>query len=278
MEQNMPKNEETVQTADQEQMQKLLSLLASNLSDNQAYTAGSSKQAKTVKKDEGTIDLIELFWHVISKFHIILAVALVGAIIGMIYATFIHVPMYQATSKLYILNSSESVIDLSDLQIGNALGPDYTEVFKTWEVCQMVLDDLNLDYSYGQLRGMLSVSIPANSRVLYLTVTSADPKEAMTIANSFAKAGKTFITQTMNTEEPNTFSLALEPSSPSTQGGVFYVFIATILGALLAMAVIVAVHLLDDRPRSAEDVADSCGIPVLSVIPLDSKKNMKQLK
>lgn len=246
--------------------------------DKQSRAIGFSRQEKNGELNEDSFDLIELFWYMVSKLHIVLAAALICAIIGTLYVAFIHVPKFSATSKLYILSKSESVIDLSDLQIGNALGPDYTEVFRTWEVSQMVLEDLNLDYSYEKLQEMLEVSIPNNSRVLYLTVESADPKEAMNIANSFAKAGKTFIMQTMNTEEPNTFSRALEPGKPSTHGGVFYVLIMAVLGALLTMLTLVSVHLMDDRPRSAEDVAESCGIPVLSVIPLDPNKHVKKVK
>ena len=61
--------------------------------------------------------------------------------------------MYTATSKLYVVNTKDSAINLSDLQIGNYLASDYTEVFSNWHVHEMVLQRLGLDYTYSQLAG-----------------------------------------------------------------------------------------------------------------------------
>ena len=82
-----------------------------------------------------------------------------------------NVTTYSATSKLYIVNKDSFGIKMADLQLGTALTSDYQEVFKTWEVHEMVIEELNLPYSYQEMQSMLTVSNPEDTRVLYITVT-----------------------------------------------------------------------------------------------------------
>lgn len=56
---------------------------------------------------------------------------------------------------------------MADLQLGTALTSDYQEVFKTWEVHEMVIEELGLPYSYKEMQSMLTVSNPEDTRVLY---------------------------------------------------------------------------------------------------------------
>ncbi|MFQ9448332.1 MAG: hypothetical protein ACLR4A_14210 [Christensenellales bacterium] len=70
----------------------------------------------------------------------------------------------------------DSAINLSDLQVGNYLASDYTEVFSNWHVHEMVLERLGLDYTYSQLSNMVSVTNPQDTRILYVAVQSSDPQ------------------------------------------------------------------------------------------------------
>lgn len=79
------------------------------------------------------------------------------------------------------------------------------EVFKNWHVHEMVIQRLGVNYSYKQLSNMVSVSNPTDTRILYITVTDADPNEAKLIADTYAQVAKEFIATTMDTEEPNPF-------------------------------------------------------------------------
>ena len=144
---------------------------------------------------------------------------------------------------------------------------DYQEVFKTWEVHQMVNDELGTNYSYSMLQSMVSVANPEDTRILYITARHPDAQMAADIANAYATAAKKFITQTMNTDEPSTFSIALVPGVASGGGITGYVIRGILLGTLLAGGLLVLVFLLDNRPKSPEDVMRYANIPTLAVIP-----------
>ena len=224
-----------------------------------AQTAGNQPQAKT-------IDLVELFYYLLSKLHFLLLGMIAGAVLLGAYASSSITPIYTATSKLYIMGSTGSSI-IADLQIGTVLTMDYQEVFRTWEVHQMVNEALGTNYSYSALQSMISVSNPEDTRILYITARHPDSQTAADIANAYAAAAKRFIVQIMKTDEPSTFSIALVPGTASGGGITGYVIRGVLLGTVLAGGVLVLVFLLDSRPKSPEDVMRYANIPTLAVIP-----------
>lgn len=229
-------------------------------------------QAGAKPADEGmTINLVELFYYVLSKLHYVVLGAIIGAMLLGFYSAGRVVPIYSATSKLYIMGQTGNSI-MADLQIGTVLTMDYQEVFRTWELHEMVNEQLGLNYSYSQLQGMLSVTNPEDTRVLYITVKNTDPKLAADIANAYATAAKRFISQTMDMDTPSTFSIALVPSVAGGISITTYVIRGVLLGTVLAMGILVLIFLLDNRPKSPEDIMQCSGLPTLAVIPVDTNK------
>ena len=217
-----------------------------------------------------SIDLAELLYYLVSKLHYILLGTLIGAVLLGVYATAYVTPVYTATSKLYIIGNAGTSI-LSDLQIGTALTKDYQEVFNTWEVHEMVNEELGTDYSYSELQNMISVSNPDDTHILSITVKNTDSQKAAEIANAYATAAKRFIVQTMSTDEPSTFSIALIPGSASGTSVTGYVIRGMLLGTVLAGGILVLCFLLDNRPKSADDIIRYGNIPTLAVIPINSE-------
>ena len=225
----------------------------------------------TDTEEEQQLDLVALFWHVMGKLKWIILAAILGAVIAGVYAWFIRVPVYAATSKLYILSTGDSAINLSDLQIGAALTQDYQEVFKTWEVHEMVRSNLGLEYEYQFLQNHLSISNPTNTRLLYITYQDTDPERAKLIANTYAEAGKELIIRNMGTKEPTIFSKALTPTIATGRSKTTIVIIGFLLGAVLSLVAIVAMFLLDDRPRTPDEITRVTNLPVLAVVPKQEK-------
>lgn len=213
-----------------------------------------------------TIDLIELFYYCLSKCYIVIIAALIGAIWMGVSNVFFSTPIYTATSKLYIVGQTGESI-MYDLQIGTVLTLDYQEVFQTWEVHQMVNEQLKTEFPYSMLQSMIKVTNPEDTRVLYITVTYPDAQMAADIANAYAMAGKRFITESMLTDEPTTFSVALVPSIPNSSSTTSQVIKGFLLGTVLAGGLLVLAFVLDNRPKSPDDIMACSGLPTLAVIP-----------
>ncbi len=228
--------------------------------------------AEKQEDDLFEIDLVELLYRLLEKAKYIVAASVIGALIMGVITFTVITPTYTATAKLYVMNANESAINLSDFQIGTYLTSDYQEVFKNWHVHEMVLQELNLPYTYAELSDMLEVTNPSNTRILYLSVTSPDPMEAKAIADTYAEKAQEFIASTMDTKMPAIFEEALLPSSPSMPNKVSNIAAGFILGLLLSCALITADFLIDDRIRSSDEVEKYLKLPVLGIMPREGAK------
>ena len=233
-------------------------------------------QSRPNQPEVKTIDLIGLFFAILEKFWLVVICAIVGAML-MGWMAGRSTTTYTATAKLYIVDTSSGSINIANLQLGTVLTLDYQEVFKTWEVHEMVIEELGLPYTYGQMQSMLSVTNPEDTRVLYITVAFPDAKMAADIANAYAKAAKTFIINTMRGEEPSDFSIALEPSVGYTVSKSSRMVMGFMLGSVLAVGLITLMFVLDNRPRSPEHIETYGGIPTLAVFP-DRPKNKAHVR
>lgn len=234
--------------------------------------AEAAKRAELDRRTN-TIDLFELFYRLVENLQMVIILAVLGAVLGGVYARFFTGPLYSATSKLYVVenHTDGTAITQSDLTVGATLANDYTEVFKTWEIHDAVRKALDLDYTNSQLQSMLSVSVPNDTRIVYINIRCSDQQKAADIANAYADAAKEFIEKNMQTLDPSIFSTATVPKNSIANGPFYYIFLGFVAGAMMSVVIVTIFLLLDDRPRSSEDVAKYAGVPTLTVIPATRK-------
>ena len=236
---------------------------------------GERQNQGNQQQEVKTVDLVGLFFQILERFWVVLLCALLGAaLMGWMAGN--TTTIYSATSKLYIVNPDGGGINIANLQLGTVLTLDYQEVFKTWEVHEMVIEELNLNHTYEEMQSMLTVSNPEDTRILYITATYPDAQMAADIANAYAVAGKRFITEAMLTDEPTTFSVALVPSVSASSSTTSQIIKGFLLGTVLAGGLLVLAFVLDTRPKSPEDIMSCSGLPTLAVIPVGMEVTSKR--
>ena len=224
-------------------------------------------QQQNADNDASTIDLVDLFYRLLANWKLILCLALVFAIGSGVYTIYFVTPMYQATSIIYVLNS-ESILNVSSLQLASNLTTDYLKVFDLWEVHEEVISNLNLSYSYSQIQKMLSVTNTTGTRMLDITITSPSAKEAADIANEYAKVASEYIAETMSTDKPNIMSTARMPANPFSPSKTRNIAIGFLLGAFLGAGIIILQTLMDDKLKTIEDIRQYTGLITLAVVPI----------
>ncbi len=171
---------------------------------------------------------------------------------------------YQATEKLYVTSGSNSLVDLSALQIGSTLSADYIELFRNKEIHEQVRQSLGLEYTDEQLEKMLLLSNPT-ARIITITVTSSKSEyEALRMVEEYGEAVRSFIENRMDQKLPTIFEKPMLVKSG--RGLVVAVFIALILGGVLPVIVWLAFYLLDDRIKNRKRIEQELEIPVLGVL------------
>ena len=218
------------------------------------------------KKTE--IDLVELFFYLETKLKWIALFFAAGAVISGLITFFLITPMYSATAKLYMVSaSSDTLVNLTDLNLGTSLSADYQEVIKIRPIFEDVIDELELPYSYEQLRDMTSITVVNNTRILSIKVTSPDPKEAMEIANAMAKDAENQVPKLMDTSKPHIIEPAIVPEKKSSPSYSKNIVIGALIGLVIILTILTTMFVMDDTFNSAEDVEKMFGIMPLTTIP-----------
>lgn len=221
------------------------------------------------------VDVLDFLRYAFKKWWIIAAASLAGFLAAVYYVTMVAVPIYEATTQLYVVNSKESVLNLSDLQIGTYLTNDYQLLFQTWEVNQQIVDNLDLPYSVTELKSMIEVTNPGNTRTLFIKAASADAKEAAAIANEAAQVAGQYIADTMLTEKPTVLSTAREPLSPAKPRKKVIAAIGLMAGLCLSVWALFIVYAKDDKINTSADVMKYTGALPLAVIPTSDSRSRK---
>ncbi len=142
---------------------------------------------------EDEIDLVELFYLLWGHAWQIILCLILGAGLALGYTKLLVTPLYQATSSIYIVSASNnSVVNLTDLQIGAQLTADYQELILSRPLLEDVIENLELTNGEGEpmstaaLSRMITITNTDDTRILKVTVTSPDPQESADIANELS--------------------------------------------------------------------------------------------
>ena len=219
-------------------------------------------------EEEIEIDLVELVYYFRSKLVTIIVTFLIGALGAGMITYFFVTPKYEAASKLYMVSaSSDSVVDLTDLNLGTSLSSDYEQLLKIRPIFEEILEEEKLNYTYEELLEMVTMETLEDTRILTITVESIVPGEAQEIANDLAEKAVTYLPELMETSAPNIAEHAIYPESPSSPNLVKNTAIGAALGLMSALGLLTVFFVMDDTVKSAEDVEKAFGIMPLTVIP-----------
>ncbi len=218
--------------------------------------------------EELEIDLVELMYRMIEKIKWIILAAVIGMVVSGVYTKFCVTPMYESTTKLYVQEAKDKIVDLSAINLSDKLAADYLQVFNNWHVHDAVIKALDLPYSYRAIQRMLSIDILDDTRIIAITVTSSDPTEAYNIARAYAAYAPIFIVEKMLTSSPTVFEEARIPTKPSSPNTMLNVFLGTFMGVAIAVAIIFVQFVSDDRIRNAEMLQKRLGLATLGMMPV----------
>ena len=214
------------------------------------------------QEEEGDIDLVELFYLIWGNLWKIILCLFAGAVFAFGITWFFITPMFEATSSIYIVSASNnSVVNLTDLQIGAQLTADYQELMLSRPLLEDVIQNLDLKDSSGEkaltvkaLREMVSITNASDTRILEMT------------------------------EEPNLVESAIPPTEKASPSYAVNTLIGGVLGAFLCSGILIVRYLLNDTFMTPDDVTKAFGVQPLATIPeskgdeygQDSKKRHKR--
>ena len=224
---------------------------------------------KNLYEDENDIeiDVMELLFTFKKKAWLIILAAVAGCLAAGLFSKFIINPVYTSTSMVYVLSKETTLTSLADLQIGSQLTKDYSVMITSRPVLEQVIEKQGLIFTYDELKEMVRITNPADTRILNMSVADTDPVRAKAIVDEIAKASSDYIGDIMEMIIEQGV-VADEPSSPSVKRNAA---IGGMALAVLACGLIALQVIMNDTVRSEEDVARYLGMSVLASVPDNSE-------
>ena len=228
------------------------------------------------EQDKFEIDvfqLVKVLWK--RKFLIVLA-ALVAGLAAFAYSSFVIKPQYASTTRIYVVNRNQADkpgLTNQDLQAGSYLVKDYREIILSQDVLEKVVADQSLTIDAKTLGKKVSVTVPADTRIVSISVRDGKPEEASRIANALRDVAAQKIISVTRVSDVTTLEEARPATSPSSPNIRRNTMMATIAGVGIVIVIVLLVELLDDRVKRPEDIEEVMHISLLGVIP-----NLEKLK
>ena len=234
-------------------------------------------------KDEG-LDIVGVVNSLWKHKMLIMALAFLVALSSFVYSVFFTDHTYTSTGIVYLSNKEEvptqqTAVSANDIVISRALGETYKEILTTRTFYFEVSEDLNGEFTPGQVSGMMSVEIINETELIRIRTTAYDPNDAYKVAKSIFNKAQARLSRIYPNGRVEVIDEPYLPQAPNAKGTVRKTFLGFLIGAVLGIICVFVSKMFDIKIRNAADISKRYDISVLGELaglrPLGKKKNGK---
>ncbi|OHS87489.1 capsular biosynthesis protein CpsC [Streptococcus sp. HMSC34B10] len=228
------------------------------------------------EQDKIEIDVVQVLKVLWKRKLMIALVAIATGVLAFGFSSFIVKPQFTSTTRIYVVNRNQGDkpgLSNQDLQAGSYLVKDYREIILSQDVLEKVVTEQNLKFDAKALAKKIQVTVPADTRIVSISVKDGNPEEASRIANGLREVAAQKIISVTKVSDVTTLEEArpaLSPSSPNIRRNTI---LGVGVGAGIVILLAISVEVLDDRVKRPEDIEEVMHISLLGVIP-----NLEKLK
>ncbi len=229
---------------------------------------------KINKEPESTdIDLRRLVVAVVRRLWIVILAAIMCASAVLVFTYYLITPQYQASAMFYVNNNKVSIgsvtasISSGDITAAKSLVDSYIVILKTRTTLTEVIDKAGVDYSYGEVKEMISAAAVNSTEIFQVIVTCPSASDAEKIANCISDILPSKINTIIEGTSAKIVETAILPSKPSSPNYVKNSLAGFVLGVLISVCVIVLREIFNVTIRGDEDIEQVCDIPILASVP-----------
>ena len=247
--------------------------------------------------DKREFALSDIFSIAIKWLWMIVVGAVVCGAIAYYYNSFVVVPLYRSTTKMFVQTKDEgksaNVVDSQrSFAFGQMVVSDYMDIFKTYTFAEEVafylagntkqtdsaqkslrlqeidLENLSQTYTAGQLYSMISYSAKEESALFTIQVIGKNHADCQIIAECLEIVVPGYLDEiTSGVALLNVVDHARSSSSPINDKTRTNTLISIIMGAALAFVIAFVIEVNDTRVKDDKHLAEVFRIPVIGSIP-----------
>lgn len=217
------------------------------------------------------IDLKRVVMVLVSKFWLLVLVGVLVAALVFGYSSLFMTPMYSASTKLYVNNtygSGSEGYSSSQITAAKELANSYMVIVESRPVFEKIREKTGLDYSDGELSGMISCATINETEIFRVQVICANYQHAIAIANAIAEILPTHISSIITDTSLAVVEYAAEVRNQVSPNKTSNTMLGFVIGFGLCAAVLVVLELTNDTIASEEFLSRAYpDVPLLAVIP-----------
>lgn len=155
----------------------------------------------------------------------------------------------------------------------------YPALVKTQVVLRPVIDDLHLDKSVSTLASEITVTNPANTAFINISVTELDAEQAAKIANSIASSLSNVIEKSLySSGQGSSIKLTVVeaaqlPSAPSSPKWTLNVLVGIVAGIILGIVVGLLKDVFSKTVQDEDEAGELIDAPIIGRVPEDDLLN-----
>lgn len=218
------------------------------------------------------IDLKEMLDYFKGKLAWILLTMIVFVILGNAYTILTRVPMYRSSTTIVLVSEHNEGYNTSEWQLNKNLVSTYSEIIKSRKVLEPVIENLKLEYSYGQLKSNVTVSSVTNTEIIRIAVGDKDPGIATKAANEIAKVFSDEIQKIYKINNVSIVDKAVAELKPYNVNYLKDNVIFLMVAAVLSCGVIFVCFYFDTTIKTGEDIENKLGLTVIGIVPKVGKE------
>ncbi len=214
-------------------------------------------------------DVKEFFKFFLKKIWIVLLITFTIFLCGTFYSTYIKTPMYKSTTSLILATNSDNTtntITQTDISINQNLVNTYAEIIKSRKVLNATISELNLDMSYNDLVGLVSVDSKDGTEIITVSVVNKDKNLAKSIADSVANNFREEVAKIYNMKNVSILDKAEVASKPYNLNPTKEITIYIVGGFALGIIILFLWFYFDKTIKNSEEVERETGLPIMGKI------------
>lgn len=233
----------------------------------------------TENKKVGAADVKRLAQAVWRRAWIIALAAVLSCALLLGATVFFVTPKYEATTMLYVNNTSISVgsagfsISDSALTAAQNLVKTYVVILQSRSTLERVIQLAGVPYTYEELSEMVTAHSVNGTEIFEVVVTSHDPVEADHIANTIAVVLPGQIAGIVDGSSVRVVDYSVVPTKQASPSYALMALLGFGAGFMISLLVLVLAELFNNTIRSEEYLTYAYPmVPLLAVIPdMDEK-------
>lgn len=224
-----------------------------------------------------SINVLEMFKYFKKKILFLIGIFILFIILGICYSKFFVKTVYRAESSLTSFSVKYSISeDAYYTYVDNAVLTTFSEIIKSKTVLDKVIDDLDLNIGYKELKNNISVVPTINLAVLTINVTYNNEQDAIDIANKVAYYFEKEIDNLVDSKYSDVHILdnANEAQKISNPSKTKILCIFTLFGLVIGIGIVFIIYYFDNRIKSLDNLKNDFKLRIVGKIHKTKNKTI----